>query len=81
MDKTDLIQQLTQLFRDQLDNDSLTLSPETTAQEVEGWDSLTHIQLVVAIEKKYRIRFASAEINGFRNVGEMCDAILRKVGG
>jgi acyl carrier protein len=52
----------------------------TTAQEVPGWDSLAHINLVAAVEEEFRIRFAMAELQKLQNVGEMVALIERKAG-
>jgi acyl carrier protein len=60
-------------------NPSLQLKYETTASDVEGWDSLNHIELVVAVEKHFKIRFNFAEVQKFKNVGEMCDNIAAKL--
>jgi acyl carrier protein len=60
-------------------NPSIQLKPATTAQEVEGWDSLNHIELVVAVEKHFKIKFNFAELQRFKNVGEMCDNIVAKL--
>ena len=60
-------------------NPSIQLKYATTAQEVEGWDSLNHIELVVAVEKHFKIRFNFAELQKFKNVGEMCDNIIAKL--
>jgi acyl carrier protein len=62
-----------------LDNDSIELRSDTTANDVKEWDSLSHIQLVVAIEKHFKIRFNFAELQKFKNVGEMCDNIAIKL--
>jgi acyl carrier protein len=78
MDATQVLEQVNDVFRDVLDED-VTVARETTANDVEEWDSLTHIQLVVAVEKRFKIKFTTAEIQGFQNVGEMCDAIAAKV--
>jgi len=63
-----------------LDNDLIQLKYETTAADVREWDSLNHIQIVLAIEKHFRIRFNFAELQKFKNVGEMCDSIAMKLG-
>lgn len=60
-------------------NPSIQLKYATTAHEVEGWDSLNHIELVVAVEKHFKIRFNFAELQKFKNVGEMCDNIVAKL--
>jgi acyl carrier protein len=60
-------------------NRSIQLKYETTARDVEGWDSLNHIELVLAVEKHFKIRFNFAELQKFKNVGEMCDNIVAKL--
>ena len=74
----ELLNELTLIFRDVLDNDDVNLKAETTAADVEDWDSLTHIILISQIEKKYRIKFTSTEITRFKNVGELAESILAK---
>lgn len=74
----DVLEQVNEIFKDILDNDQIVINEETTADDVEEWDSLSHIMLVVAVEKHFKIRFTASEIGGFKNVGEMCQAILRK---
>lgn len=79
MDKAEILQQVNAVFVDVLDNDKVVLRNETTASEVDEWDSLNHIQLVVAIEKQFKIRFTSREIQSWKNVGEMVDSIGAKI--
>jgi len=78
MDKTTALRQVEEIFRDILDDDEIVLTPETTADDVEGWDSLSHIQLIVAIEKRFKIKFTAREIMSWQNVGEMIDGIIAK---
>jgi acyl carrier protein len=70
-----------EIFKDVLENEDIVLQYETTASDVEEWDSLNHIALVVAIEKKFGIQFTAKEIQDFKNVGEMCDGIVQKLQG
>ncbi|MGZ3883257.1 MAG: acyl carrier protein [Bacteroidia bacterium] len=79
MTQQNTIEQVNGIFKDVLDNDDVTVSAETTAADIDEWDSLTHIQLVVAIEKHFKIRFNANEIQNFKNVGEMCAAIEKKL--
>ena len=62
---------LTQIFRDVLDNENINLTEKTTAAEVLGWDSLAHISLMLAVERHFKVRFATSEIGGLSNVGEL----------
>jgi acyl carrier protein len=79
MEREEILKKVNDIFIDILDNEEVKLSSSTTADDVEGWDSLTHIQLVVAIEKQFRIRFTSKEIQSWKNIGEMTDCIVAKV--
>ncbi len=80
MTDAEIIKQLNAIFIDVLDNDSIVLKRDTVAKDVEEWDSLTHIQLIVAVEKHFKIKFTTAEIQGFKNVGHLADEINRKLG-
>ncbi len=73
-----MLKKITNVFIDVLDDESIVLSETTTADDVEDWDSLTHIQLVVGVEKAFNVRFTSSEIQDWENVGEMMDCILKK---
>ena len=78
MDLNRIINELTIIWRNELDNDKIVLNAETTAKDVEGWDSLTNIQLIVAAERKYKVQFSSSEITNFKNIGELADSVLKK---
>ena len=78
MEKNQLLKEVNDIFIDTLDNEDIVLTDETTANDVDDWDSLNHIQLVVAIEKRFKIRFTSQEIQSWKNVGEMLDCIISK---
>lgn len=79
MGRNELLSEIQTIFHDILDDDSIILKDETTAADVEGWDSLTHIQLIVAIEKHFKVKFTSKEILSWKNVGEMLDCMEQKV--
>jgi acyl carrier protein len=74
-----VLNEVNRIVCDVLENDLIELKYETTAHNVKDWDSLNHIQLVVAIEKHFKIRFNFAELQKFKNVGEMCDNIALKL--
>ena len=78
MDRNGILSQVNEIFVETLDNEEVRIDESTTADDVEDWDSLTHIQLVVAVEKKFRIRFTSKEIQSWSNVGEMINCIQEK---
>lgn len=66
------------VFQDVFDDDDLVVESVTTAQDVDGWNSLAHIRLMVSIEKAFKLRFSAAEISSLKNVGDMAALILRK---
>jgi acyl carrier protein len=72
-----IIEELIPIFRNVLDDDEIIITSSTTAQDIDGWDSLAHIRLIVAIEKYFGLRFTAAEIYDIENVGEMTDLILK----
>lgn len=78
MEKNEILAEVQDIFRDVLDNEDIVLKADTVADDVEEWDSLTHIQLVVAVEKHFKIKFTSKEILSWKNVGEMIDCIATK---
>ena len=78
MNKDHILEEVQEIFREVLDNEEIVLNNATTADDVEEWESLTHIQLIVAIEKHFNIRFTSREILSWQNVGEMIDCIANK---
>ncbi len=78
MEHTEILAEINKIFKNVLDNDSLVIKDETQATDIDEWDSLTHIQLVVATEKKFKVRFTSKEIQTWSNVGEMIKSIEQK---
>ena len=80
MTKEELLSKLTSIFRDIMDDEEINLTDTTTADDIEDWDSLTNIQLIVAIEKEFGIRIKSGQIQSWRNVGEMVDDLLKNIG-
>ncbi|PWK79872.1 acyl carrier protein [Mucilaginibacter oryzae] len=79
MDTEQILNQVNDIFKDVLENNDIILSAATTAADVEEWDSLNHIQLIVAIEKRFGIRFTTAEIYTWKNIGDMCTVIAQKL--
>ncbi len=72
--------QLTAIFHDLFDDESIVLTPETTAADVPGWDSFNHINLIVATEARFGIKFNTAEIESLSNVGHFVQVIQSKMG-
>ena len=80
MTRAEVYEKLNDVFRDVFDDETIIVHDETTADDIEGWDSLEHINLVVAVENEFDISFNMGEVNKMKNVGEMVDIILRKMG-
>ncbi len=79
MERNDILARVQEVFREELELDDLVLNDETTADNVEEWDSLSHVQLVVALEKAFGIKFTSREILSWDNVGDLVDCINKKL--
>ena len=79
MDEKKIYEILNDIFRDVFDDDELTVTKDTTQDDIEEWDSLSHIQLIVAIEKAFKIKFTSLEIMKWANVGEMVSSMEDKL--
>jgi acyl carrier protein len=74
------LEKLNGIFRTVFDNDDIHLRPEMIAADVDGWDSLSHVNLILAVEKGFGIRFTQRELLTFRNVGELLQGIESKLG-
>lgn len=81
MNEQDIYAALTDIFRDVFDDDALTPTAEMSARDVAEWDSFNHVNLIVATEMRFGIKFKSAEIDGLRNVGDFVALIREKTGG
>jgi len=79
MERSEIFKKLNTIFIDVLDNDKIVLTDLSKASDIEEWDSLSHIQLVVSLERYFKIRFTSLEIQSWDNVGKMIDSIYIKL--
>jgi acyl carrier protein len=75
MDEAQIYSRLTEIFEDVFDEDSIKITPELSAKDVDGWDSLTHIRLILTIEKAFKIKFSTSEIGRLENVGDLVSLI------
>lgn len=74
----EIFERLNGVFRDVFDDDSIEVKPNTTADDIEDWDSLNHITLIDAVEGEFGIKFTMGEVSGMKNVGEMAEIIQKK---
>ncbi len=79
MDKLDIIERLNEVFQDVFDDEDIVVDEETTADDIEDWDSIEHINLISAVESEFGIRFTMGEVSGMKNVGEMIHIIETRV--
>lgn len=75
----EIYERLNNVFRDVFDDDSITVNADTTSSDIEDWDSLEHINLVVAVEQEFGIKFNMNEVTTMKNVGEMVDIIISRL--
>ena len=79
MTREAIYEKLNEVFQDVFDDESIIVNAETTADDIEDWDSLEHINLVSAVEKTFSVKFTMAQVVGMKNVGEMVDIILAAI--
>lgn len=79
MDNSQILEQLTDISRDVLNNDTLVLTPEMTAVDVPEWDSFNHVNIVVATEARFGIKFKTAELEQLKSIGSFVDLIAEKL--
>jgi acyl carrier protein len=78
MTRESIYERVNSVFRDVFDDESITVNDGTTADDIEDWDSLEHINLVVAIEEEFGVKFTMGEVTGMKNVGEMADILSER---
>ena len=76
MERSEVFERLNQVFREVFDDDAITVTEETTAADVAGWDSLMHITLIAEVEEEFDMKFPMTSVVGMKNVGDMVDVIL-----
>lgn len=79
MMRDEIYERLNEVFRDVFDDEEIVVEDGTTSDDIEDWDSLEHINLMVAVETEFGIKFNIGEVNKFKNVGEMVDSIIAKL--
>lgn len=79
MNREQLLKELNLIFINIFEDESILLKDTTTTDDIETWDSLTHIQMITAVEKRYKIRFDLNELLNLKNVGDLCNAVLKAV--
>ena len=79
MKREEILYDFNKIFKNIFEDDELVISFKTTANDIDDWDSLNHLQLIVSIEKHFQVRFTANEILNFHNVGEMIDSLIHKL--
>lgn len=79
MTREDVFATLNEVFQDVFDDESITVNEETTADDIEDWDSLEHINLIAAVEQEFGMKFTMGQVVTMKNVGEMADIIMSQI--
>ncbi len=79
MDSDALLPEVQEIFRDVFDEPDLVITRKSNAETVEDWDSMTHVNLVTAIEKRFKVKFALGELQELKDVGDMLDLLAKKL--
>lgn len=78
MDQREVFDRLNRVFRDVSDDETIRVTPNTTADDIDDWDSLEHITLISAVEREFRMKFKMGEISSMKNVGEMARIVMER---
>lgn len=79
MDQREVFDRLNRVFREVFDDDTIRVTPNTTADDIDDWDSLEHITLISAVEREFRMKFKMGEISTMKNVGEMARIVMERM--
>ena len=79
MSRNEVVERLNEVFQDVFDDETIVVEENTTAEDIEDWDSLEHINLIVAVERHFGMKFSMGEVTGMKNVGAMADLIAERV--
>ena len=80
MSREEVFEKLNEVFRDVFDDDTITVTDATTADDIEEWDSLEHINLLAAVEQEFGMKFNMGQVVSMKNVGEMADIVISQIG-
>lgn len=80
MEKSEIIEKLNKIFHEVFNDNAIVLRNDMTAADVENWDSLTHMMMITKVEEVFSIRFKLKELNKLKNVGDLCNTIVEKLG-
>ena len=78
MENNEIVSRLTPIFRDVFDDDALVVSEGMSAVDVPAWDSLSNINMIIAVEKAFGVKFSIKDVRNLKNVGELLELIKRK---
>ena len=78
MDESEIYGRLTEIFEEVFDDDSITVTPALSAKDVDGWDSLTHIRLILTVEKAFRVKFSTSEIGKMETVADLVKLVMTR---
>ena len=77
MNRDEILAKLTAVFRDVFDDENIIVNENTTAEDIEGWDSLTHVSLITEVESVFKYKFSMKDVLGMKNIGEMIDLLAK----
>ncbi|HWU72888.1 MAG TPA: acyl carrier protein [Sphingomonas sp.] len=79
MDDEEILRRIEEVVRDQLDDETIALTTATRADEVDGWDSLAHVRIMIAVEEEFGVRFQTSEITSLKNVGGLVALVKARI--